>query len=367
MAGKLGEKPEHGGRAFEVARRLGVPADQILDFSANINPLGPPPGLNRVLRRAWRDIEHYPEPRAETLRAALAELHGVAPARVMVGNGSTALFYLLCRALAPRRAVIFEPAFSEYARALAAARAEIGRVIARRTKIFCPDRTDVDRALKMEPDIIFVARPISPGGALPDEEVLAELVARAAPAVVVLDEAFIDFTPQSSWAGRKAANLIVTRSMTKFYALTGLRLGYLVGPPKLVAKMAALDEPWAINHPAQAAGLYCLDKADYADQTRRVVDRARARLTRAIEALPGATVYPATANYSLVRVDGPGPPVPELAARLEARGVLIRDCANFRGVGPGHFRVAVRREGENRRLLTALAGAWTAWNRQAGY
>jgi len=360
MAGKTPGLPEHGGRALEVARRLGLPTGEVLDFSANINPLGPPPGLKRVLGRALAEIEHYPEPHAEPLRAALAAHHGVEPDRVLVGNGSTALFYLLCRALRPGRAVVFEPAFSEYSRALAAAGAEIGRVVTRRGQLFCPERPSIDRACALEPDLIFVARPVSPGGALPDQDILAELVERAAPAVVVLDEAFLDFTGEPTWAGQKAGNLIVTRSLTKFYALTGLRLGYLVGPAKLVARLSALDEPWSINHLAQTAGLFCLDQAEYAARTRRVVTRARERLAAGIEALPGALVYPSTANYLLVWVDEPGPTVAELAARLETQGILIRDCANFRGVGPNHFRVAVRREGENQRLLSALARAWTA-------
>jgi threonine-phosphate decarboxylase len=359
MAGKGFTEGEHGGRAFELARRLGRPPGEILDFSANINPLGPPPGLRRVLGRALAEIVNYPEPHAEPLRAALADRHGVKPSQVLVGNGSTALFYLLCRALRPRRAVVFEPAFSEYARALAAAGAEIGRVITRRGRFFCPDASGIDQALALAPDLIFVARPVSPGGALPDPEVLAALIRRAAPVPVVLDEAFLDFTGEPTWAGHKARNLIVTRSLTKFYALTGLRLGYLVGPPQLVAKIAALDEPWSINHLAQTAGLYCLDQTAYAAQTRRVVARARARLVTALEALPGAFVYPSTANYLLVWVDEPGPTVPRLAARLEAQGILIRDCANFRGVGPNHFRVAVKRESDNRRLATALVAAWS--------
>ncbi|MBU1740276.1 MAG: threonine-phosphate decarboxylase CobD [Proteobacteria bacterium] len=358
MAGKMPGLPEHGGRAFEVARRLGLPAARILDFSANINPLGPPPGLKRVVIRALSEIGNYPEPHAEPLRAALADHHAVEPSRVLVGNGSTALFYLLCRALRPGRAVVFEPAFSEYARALTAAGARISRVVTHRGRLFCPDRPRIDQALKSEPDLIFVARPVSPGGALPDGAVLAELIKRAAPAVVVLDEAFLDFTPQKSWAGQKDKNLIVTRSLTKFFALTGLRLGYLVGPSKLVARLNALDEPWSVNHLAQKAGLYCLDQAEYAARTRRTVDRLRLRLAAGIEALPGAQVYPATANYLLTRVDEPGPTVPKLAARLEAEGILIRDCANFRGVGPNHFRVAVRREAENRRLVAAMRKRW---------
>ncbi len=359
MAGKMIGRPEHGGRAFELARRLGLAPGEILDFSANVNPLGPPPGLKRVLQRALAEIVNYPEPHAGPLRAALADWHGVKPAQVLVGNGSTALFYLLCRALAPRRAVVFEPAFSEYARALAAAGAEIGRVITQRGRLFCPDGSGIGQALAQRPELIFVARPVSPGGALPDPEVLAELIERAAPAVVVLDEAFLDFTPEETWAGHQAQNLIVTRTLTKFYALTGLRLGYLVGPLKLVARISALDEPWSVNHLAQTAGSYCLDQTEYAARTRRVVARARERLARAIETLPGAFVYPSTANYLLVWADEPGPTVPELAGRLENRGILIRDCANFRGVGPNHFRVAVRRESENRRLVAALAAAWS--------
>ena len=358
MAGKKGDIPPHGGRVFEVARRLGVDPGRILDYSANINPLGPPPGLALQLRRAFSGMVHYPDPHAEPLVADLASALKIKPGRVLAGNGSTALFYLICRALKPERGVIFEPGFGEYHGALRAAGAEVVSVPCKRADLLTIGPEAIEAAIKAKSDIIFVAQPASPSGALPDEDLLDELIRRAAPAVVVLDEAFIDFTPRKSWAAWRRPNLIVTRSMTKFFALTGLRLGYLVGPERLVSRLRAIDEPWSINTPAQVAGRFCLRQNGYSEKSRAMVDRRRERLTKAVEDLPGAHVYPSTANYILVWINRPGPVVSRLAAKLEDEGVLIRDCANFKGVGPNHVRLAVRREGENRRLMAALKKWW---------
>ena len=174
---------------------------------------------------------------------------------------------------------------------------------------------------------------------------------------MALDEAFIDFVEEASAKVflRRFPRLIILRSFTKFFAIPGLRLGYLLAAPDLIESLAALQEPWSVNTLAQAAGRACLADLDYMDQTRAFVAAAREFLLAGLKALPGLTPFQGHANYLLVRIDLPGWTARRLREALLPRGIIIRDASNFTGLDPRYFRLAVRRPEDNQRLLTALA------------
>jgi threonine-phosphate decarboxylase len=353
------ERARHGGDVFAAARELGRPYRELLDFSANINPLGPPPGLKKHLFEAFDLTAHYPDPFAASWRSRLARKHGLSPDRIVAGNGSTALMYLAARVFRFRRPVVIQPAFAEYEESLRHAGS-------RPVRVFCRAEDDWDvtihvaeRALAEQPDALYLANPTSPAGRLIDPDVLNWLLDRTREKDVhlIVDEAFLDFTSAPSLMPRTRDHprLIVIRALTKIYALPGLRLGYLAAPEPIAGRLLAQAEPWSVNALALAAGLYCLDQEAYDRRTRALVDRERTWLARKLESLGLGRVIPSRVNYLLVRL-AEGMSEEAVVHGLRRRGVLVRPCSSFPGLA-GHIRLAVRSPKENRALAAILAQA----------
>lgn len=342
----MSEAPLHGGDLRAAAARWSLPAERFLDFSANINPLGPPPGALAAARVALAGAANYPEPFARTLRAALARIHRLPEEAVLVGNGAAEVLYLLLRLAAGRRVALPVPGFAEYGRAARAAGAEIIPV--------APDAPRPPSGLRAG-DWWVLCNPHNPTGhLLGPAEVIR--MAESTPATLLVDEAFIDLTEAGEEGsviptGHRLPNLVVVRSLTKFYALPGLRVGYAVAPPALVARLDAARDPWSVSAVAQAAALAALADEEYAARTRAWVAAERPFLAGALAVLPGFHISPPSANFVLVRASEPAAIIQE---RLGPRGILIRDCGSFDGLTPCYMRLAVRTRAENLRLLDAL-------------
>jgi threonine-phosphate decarboxylase len=353
---ELPEKaPLHGGDVYHLARTLGVELADLLDFSANINPLGFPPGLAGAVQEALGEIVHYPDRRCLKLRAALAAHHRLTPEEILVGNGSTELIYLAARALGPRRGLIVTPAFSEYEHSL-----DLAGVPA----AFHPTAESHHFALQEVPDLqagdlVFLAHPASPSGVLLDPELFLRVATRveAAGAYLLLDEAFVDFVEAASLKHhlRRFPRLMILRSFTKFFGIPGMRLGFLLGAPELLARLAAAQEPWSVNTMAQAMGVACLADQDYMSRTRTLIAGELEFLLNRLAALPGLYPFPSMVNYLLVKLSRPGLTAAALRQRLLACRIVIRDASNFRGLDERFFRLAVRSRAENERLLAALS------------
>jgi threonine-phosphate decarboxylase len=178
----------------------------------------------------------------------------------------------------------------------------------------------------------------------------------AAGAYLLLDEAFIDFVEEASFKShlRRFPRLMILRSFTKFYGIPGMRLGFLLGEPELVAGLAGEQEPWSVNTMAQVMGRACLADQEYMGQTRTLIAKERAFLFDRLAALPGLTPFPSAVNYLLVKLNRPGATAASLREQMLAHRIVIRDASNFRGLDERFFRIAVRGREENSRLLTAL-------------
>jgi len=346
----------HGGNVFQVARELGLPPSEILDFSASINPLGMPAGVRQAALEALDQAVHYPEIDAASLTVALSAHLGLPEGNLLPGSGSTELLYLFPRVLRPRRALLVTPAFSEYERSLQQAGVAIDYFPLAPDDGFHLDVGQFLRRLTPQTDLVLLANPSNPGGAGIEPGAVEE-IARAVreQAVVGVDEAFVDFAPQFSVTDRvpRHANLYVLRSLTKFYAIPGLRAGYLAGPERGIARLAAARPPWPFATVAQAAAEAALGEEAYRRQTLETIPGLRRQLAEGLAAF-GLTVFPSVANFLLVRIEGGALSAGELAAALRGRGILIRDCTNFPPLDGRFFRVAVRTPGENERLLQAL-------------
>ena len=348
----------HGAHYAQAAQALGTQSDGFLDFSANINPLGPPKAaLGAGVDALYEEAERYPDLHYTQLRAALAGYLGVSPDRVLPTNGGAEALFLAARTAAEesagRKAVILEPTFSEYAAAARAAGFEVEGVVARRSETdFRLDMAALDDALAGSRGVglVFLCNPNNPtGDAVSRREVLSLAErGREAGAVLVVDEAFADFAPHLSVAQEVGEGLYVARSFTKFFAVPGLRLGCLVAQD--TARVRAFQPSWPVNAVAAAVGIAAAADESFAETALAEVALRRQELFYALGGLPGLTPYLGAANFLLVR--GPEGLVQELARR----GVLVRGCEPFRGLGPGFFRVAVRGSGENERLVEEMRG-----------
>ena len=293
----------------------------------------------------------------------MAKRHEMKPTEILVGNGSTQLIYLLCFALRPRKALVVGPAFSEHANALALAGAKVRFLRLTADSDFKFSTEDFMAAWEKADDMAFLTTPNSVTGQLiPRAEI--EKIARSAllkKRFLVIDEAFIDFVERESAKQLVRDNpyLIVLRSLTKYYALPGLRLGYLLAHPRRVAQFAAYLEPWSVNGPAQKVAVACLADRSFGVETERWLHRERNFLARALSALKkGFQPYPSSTNFLLVRIANDNAGALELRSFLLHKKILIRACNSFAGLGSDHFRIAVKRRKDNRLLLQALR-EWT--------
>jgi len=352
----------HGGDVERWARSAGIKARELLDFSASINPLGPPPSARRAFVKSYGEISHYPDPYGEQLKAALADHHGMSSAEVLLGNGSTQLIYLLSAALRPRKALVVAPAFSEYANALTLIGTKVASFDLSTNDGF---QFSTERLLAVwdkDCDIAFLATPNSvTGQMIPKAEI--EKVAHIAltrKTMVVVDEAFIDFAEAESIKALVRHNpyLIILRSLTKYYALPGLRLGYLLGDAGRVVDLETYQEPWSINGPALNVALACLKDSRFVTKTERWLERERKFLLERLTALEGLHPLASRTNFLLVKIERSHGDALQLRSFLLQRSILIRACDTF-GLGVNYFRIAIKRRKDNQRLLTALA-EWTS-------
>jgi threonine-phosphate decarboxylase len=349
--------PAHGGNVARAARDLGLAPEAVLDFSANINPLGMSERVLEAGREAIIRAVHYPEIDAATLREALAAHHGLDPAQVLPAAGSTELIYLLPRVLRPRRALLVRPAFSEYARSLDLAGIPWDAFDLTPERNFQLDPRELLAAVGPETELVLLANPGNPSGRGIAPSLLEELArALRAQALLVVDEAFVDFCPECSLLDRIGFhhNLYLLRSLTKFYAIPGLRAGFLVGPPMGVQRLAVAREPWTLSTPALAAATACLAATEYRQATGALIPQLRGELSSGLAAI-GLNVFLGDANYLLAHLPSPLPGAAEIADRLFRRGILVRPCSNFPPLDDRYLRIAVRPRAEQQHLLATLA------------
>ena len=351
----MGTLPAHGGNIRAMALVLDCAPEEILDFSANINPLGPPAWLRPVVARALSGAVHYPEPRGEGLRGIAARRMGVEIENVVAGNGSSELLYALPRICAARglgRVVLPVPCYGDYERACKAAGLSCEILILHSETGFAMDWPRLEELLS-KPALVILGQPGNPAGTLLEPERILDLADRHPNSFFLVDEAFADFVPQLARLGAaNRPNLFVLHSLTKFYAVPGLRLGLGYGSEEVCAALAALLPDWSVNALAQAVGAEALRDDAYASQTMDAVKELRGSLASALTRL-GVRVFPGSANYLLCRSDNPD--AFALQERLAKSRILIRNCANYAGLDARYFRVAVRSAEENGRLVQALS------------
>ena len=352
----------HGGNIYEIAERHRLDPAQIIDFSASINPLGlSPRAKKKVLKEGLAAVLHYPDSRGSILRKTLAESHHLPETCFLAGAGSTEFIYSLPRHLKMKRVLLVTPAFSEYENALESTGGE-GQIHFFETREEDGFELNVEGlmlALTQGYDALYLCNPNNPTGILTERKDLLRVLARTEEEKIwfILDEAFIDFVPKESLLPEApgSSRLIILRSLTKFYALPGLRAGYLVSNPEVIRGFSRTQEPWTVNALAQLAATESLQDKAFAERTLEFIPRERENLTHDLRGIPGFIPYPSSANYLLVQLHPSlNLTAGELGEKLIPRGILIRDCRSFHHLGPYFFRIAVRTRKENLTLLRGL-------------
>ena len=349
----------HGGDILTYEERYGRPP---LDFSANVNPLGMAPSAHAAAIASLETADRYPDPRSRALTSAIAAHEGVRPEWIVCGNGASDILYRIAGALAPARALVCAPTFSEYEEALCAHGCEVARHTLREAEDFRLTarlaeeiRSGVHGAL----DMVFLCEPNNPTGSAAGKGTLEEIVAACAEqgTTVVLDECFNGFLDDPAASTMKDAlprfeNLAIVSAHTKVYGMAGLRLGYLICANERIADaVAQRGSAWPVSCVAQAAGIAAYDDAAYVARARAIIQAERPRIARALSDA-GCRVYPSQANYLLFEAPDAG-----FGDRVASLGVLVRPCGNYHGLTARHFRCAVRTPEENDTLIGCIARA----------
>lgn len=357
-------RPLHGGNLAWAARLANCPPELILDFSASINPLGPPASAIAAIQSSLSDLKAYPDPDYGSLRETLSAFHQLPPDWILPGNGAAELLTWACRDLAALETTYsITPAFSDYGRALRAFNAQVEALPLALTELLEQPAatTDLAAVLSRWPSAsrncgLLINNPHNPTGALFERQSLQSCLGQFG--LVVVDEAFMDFLPPGTEQSllevvQEHPNLVILRSLTKFYSLPGLRLGYAIAHPDRLHRWQQWRDPWPVNALAVAAAEAVLADSSFQQQTWAWLSEARSQLWQGLATLPGLQPYPGAANFFLVNTERPSS---QLQARLlRDHRILIRDCLSFPELGERAFRVAVRTLDQNQRLLSGLA------------
>jgi threonine-phosphate decarboxylase len=339
----------HGAPDPAELRRFGVHPAELLDFSSNINAYGPSARVREAVART--PLDRYPDHEALALRAALAEHLGVAPQCILAGNGTSELIWLASLAfLRPiDRVLVLGPTFAEYARMAALEGARLKNHLAKEGNDFLVSPTEISELLdSWKPRLVFLCNPNNPTGTVLDPQAIGKWIYIHPHTLFIVDESYLAFASAlASVIDVQRDNVLALRSMTKDFALAGVRLGYAVGAQELIAALAHVRPPWSVNALAQEAGIAALRDREHLMRSLESLAAAKHELMTVLADL-GMKVLPSAAPFFLVRV-GNGAAV---RRALLSRGILVRDCASF-GL-PKHIRICTRRPEENARLVAVL-------------
>ena len=347
-------KPEHGGNVWPYINHF-----RILDFSSNVNPLGPPKEVIEALSsELWR-VQYYPDPDCLEFKKIISKALSIPLENVLVCNGSTEAIYLFSSIfLRNRKALIFNPTFEEYEASAKAYGAKSINVNLGPNYNFSVATLREYLSTTPRLSAVFLCNPNNPTGTLLSPGTLLEIMklTRDFNVMLFIDETFIDFVSDSlrlkPHKYLEYPNVVVAKSLTKSYCLPGLRIGYCIASCEIVKQLEQAKPTWSVSSLAQLAAIEALKSRDYLELSKRIINAERAFLTDELSKINGITVYPSHANFILLKLAQAS--AEEVKEKLLARGVLVRSCSSFKGLGANYLRIAVRLRWENEALLSLL-------------
>ncbi|NTW07924.1 MAG: threonine-phosphate decarboxylase, partial [Syntrophaceae bacterium] len=332
---------KHGGNIMKLALAAGKSIEDILDFSANINPLGAPDWLRPLISSSVSSLVHYPDPHCTELKNAIAERFGITPDEVIAGNGSTEILYLLPRVLSASRAIIPVPSYLDYASAVELSGIQVEKMPLKEEEEFALNIPHLAEKLRGD-EMVIVGQPNNPTGFFCNDNELRKLANDHPNTTFIVDESFINFIEGAqSLIKNRPSNVVVLFSLTKFYAIPGLRLGFAVADRAIIEQLYKIMPPWTVNTIAQAVGTAAVKDTDYEAESKKFVLEERQWLQNELSNMSGLKVYPGSANFLLIKINRKDKSAPQLAEKLLKDGIAIRVCDNFAGLDEQFFRVAV--------------------------
>jgi len=345
----------HGGNLHQASKQYSIDIKKILDFSSNVNPLGPSSAAKRAAKRSLSFIGRYPDPEMADLRKAIARYFGIKSEQVICGPGITGLLHLIPRVFRSRKVLVPMPSFTEYVFAAESAGSEVVCLPLREQDGFRMDPVEISFAFKGV-DLAFLCNPNDPTGQLVTKTEMIEIMQYAHDNNVrlVVDEAFMDYLAEESIVKEavQAAGIICLRSFAKFFGMPGFRIGYAVSDEVTIASLRNGQEPWSVNIPAEHAAIAALGDWGHIKRTRRMIEKERDRLLSELRLLPGVETLPGAANFILVKFVSAD--THTIREKLGLRSMLVQDCSSFPGLDSRYIRIAVRTRKENTRLIKAL-------------
>lgn len=348
------KKISHGGNIYKKAKEMGIREEDILDFSANISPLGLPEHIQQAMVKAIDQTINYPDPDCSRLKEAISKEDAVSETKIACGNGGADLLYRLAFGLQPKKVLLPAPAFVEYEEALSAAGAQIEYY--RMTEDFII-KEDILEQITEDTDFVVICNPNNPTGILTERERILRILDRAekTKTFVMVDECFLEICKNEKEYTvkpfiEKYEHLIILKSFTKLYAIPGVRLGYiLAGSEKVIERVNRAGQAWSVSHIAQCAGVAALADNIYKEKVIDTVAEELAYMKKEFYKLP-VVLYDGAANYLFFRT----PEITDLDKQLEGHGIMIRNCSNYENLGRDYWRVAVKAHEENKKLIKAL-------------
>jgi threonine-phosphate decarboxylase len=353
----------HGGNVWELSENYNLPIDKIIDFSVSTNPLGAPKTALEAMKKNLDCVEHYPDPNHEWLLEKIAKSVGVSSENIVVGNGSTELIYIFSEIFLDNQteAILPIPFFSEYKAAIKRFNSKIVFLNCKPEQAFQLNLTELENLISKKTRVIFLCNPNSPTGILYTKDDLLNIVKFAAErdVFVFVDEDYIDFVDDESRYSmakyvNRFNNLFVLRSLTKFFGLAGIRIGFGIGSPDLVSFLKKSKLPWTVNSLAMFATEAAIKDTEYIKETRNLISQSRNKLIELLSSISWLKVYPSKTNFLLVEIVRPDLTSTQLQQGLAKKGLLIRDCKDFDGLNNKFFRVAVRKPEENQKLIDQI-------------
>jgi len=347
----------HGGNIRDLAKKRGCAVDDIIDMSSNLNPLGPPETIEKVICDNLIKIRSLPEPDALTMRKGFAAFHGIDHANVVAGNGTTWFIYTIPKALGSRKVLILGPTYSDYKDACLMHHIDFFHCTATASNNFVPDIDDLSRMAE-QADTIFICNPNNPTGSLILREKLTYLIQKHKNTLFIIDESYLPFVDQADDVSLVSEpgveNLIVLSSMSKIFRIPGLRTGFLSGARGLCEKIMTHYQPWSVNALAQAVIEHIFDHPERIEpfyrQTRAYIKEEKRIFLEKVREIQGIHFFDSSTYFILARVTNDLTAM-DFCERVGCHNILIRDCSNFLGLSDQYVRFSLK----ERRINDILA------------
>lgn len=330
--------------------------EEIMDFSVNINPLGVPEKLIEVLKEELEKMKRYPEIDGVSGKEVLSQYLGIHSENIILGNGATELIYLFARSLRPEKVLIVEPTFNEYSKAFRVAGSNIYNYYTNEEENF---RIQVEKLISkidgVNPNVLVICNPNNPTGIFTDMDELLPIIHKLNEinAYLFVDESFIDFTDKASLITLvEKYNIFILRSMTKIFAVPGLRIGYGIGKTDTISKLNQIKEPWTINSLALRSIPVLLEDSDYLKKTRSWYHEEKQFLYNELKTVPHIKVIESETNFFLIKLLKSD--ASSLREHLLNKKIYVRSCDDFQGLSNKFIRIAVRKRRENSKLILEL-------------